>query len=526
MSWFTDFILGRETSAGRPGLVVPSPMSKAMGAESIKDFAEHFRARSIDTQDPRAGWDDGFANEHPGTSGLTLEQIRAISRLRPVSPFINLFATQIGRHGRRRQSRNDVGYEIGLRNPRKSMSRAAMKVADEISDALERGLPMHTKMHMVGRDSGALDQGCGEIALARGKNSRGGNKPYAWMPFDAVSARLAQPTNEQLATGRLPRQRPVIQYERGVPVNVFAPEEVLWIIRRPRTDIDVLGYGYPEIEEAAETMAEIVKANRFNSNFFENGTHAKYFLKFRMAMGEEMWPSFIRQFQEQLKGLDNAHKIGAMLLAPGMPGMSAAEDVEKVSLSESPKDMEFRWAYGFYYRELAAIMGVDLDEIGMGDPADTGKSTLQEGDAGQRILLARERRVDPAVKAFEDELNVKFVQAYDEDFCIRFLGMGALSPMEQANLDKVEMESSMTWNEVRARRDLPKSKSKWADECPLHPVAAQLYMAEQGAAQAEQDGGEGGPPGAAEGQDGGNPPEGPDAEGDDFGFGFGDEEAA
>ncbi len=527
MSWFTDFVLGRSDAPSMPVTAGPNfagVVSKATSG-SLRDFAERFRSRNVDTYDPNVTTGDSYTDEHLGAEGLTVEQVRAISKLRPVSMFMSLGATQIGRHGRLRKSRTDVGYEIMLRDPKKTGSRAAQRMAKEISDMLERGVPMHRKMQMLASDSMPLDLAVGEITFAKGKNSRGGNKPYGWMAYDAATYRLAQLKAEQAQSGRAPFHRPVIQYEHGLPVNVFAPEEVLWIIRRPRTEQSVQGWGFPEIVEAAETMATLVKAHRFNDNFFENGTHAKFFLKFKMAMTPEQWESFKRQFQEQLKGLDNAHKIGTILLGQGQQGVSQPEDVEKLSLSESPKDMEFRWGFGFYYRELAAILGVDLEELGMGDPADTGRATLQERDTGQRILMARERRLEPALKAFEDEMDVKLVQPYDEDFCIRFLGMGILSAKEQAELDKSEVESSRTWNEIRARQDLPQSKQPWADECPLNPVAAQLYkdqkdreMAEKQQAQQLAQGAQP-QPGVSvdEQEEAGGQPE-PDG-GDDFGFG-------
>ncbi len=517
MSWFIDFVTGRSPAVGVPALVGPTfagVVSKASN-DSLSAFAERFRSRNVDTYDPNVTTGDGYADEHLGADGLTVEQVRAISKLRPISMFMSLGATQIGRHGRLRKSRNDIGYEIGLREPKRAMSRAAQRVAKEISDMLERGVPMHRKMQLLGSDSMPLDLAVGEITFARGKNSRGTNKPYGWMAYDAASYRLGRLNAEQVQAGRAPFHRPIVQYEHGLPVNVFAPEEVLWIVRRPRTERHMQGWGFPEICEAAETMATLVKAHRFNDNFFENGTHAKFFLKFKMSMTPEQWESFKRQFQEQLKGLDNAHKIGTILLSQGQQGISQPEDVEKLPLSESPKDMEFRWGFGFYYRELAAIVGVDLEEVGMGDPADTGRATMQERDTGQRILMARERRLEPALNAFADEMNVKLIQPYDEDFCINFLGMGMLSAKDQAELDKIELESTMPLNEVRARQDKPRIDQPWADECPLNPVAQQLYIDQKNREDAEKQ----------QRQQATEPADGAAAEPDDD-FEFGESEAA
>ncbi len=517
MSWLTEFLMGGpQTSLP----VASQSMAKASGPSAtfgdLAKFAENFRGRTIDTQDPNVLANDAFTDEHLGAPGVTVEQVRAISRLRPVSMLMSLFATQVGRCGRRRISRNDVGYEPGLKDPRKPMSKAGRKMVEEICAAFERGMPAHRKMHMLARDSASLDLGIGEIAWSRGKNARGGNKPLGWMPRDAATFRLGQLKSEQIATGRAPAHRPIVQYEHGLPVNVFAPEEILWIVRRPRTDLHVQGWGYPEIVEAAETMATLVKAHRFNDNFFENGTHARYFLKFKMSMSPEHWESFRRQFQEQLKGLDNAHKIGTILLAPGQQGVTQPEDVTKESLSESPKDMEFRWGFGFYYRELFSYFGVDPEEVGMGDPADTGRSTMQESDNGKRILMARERRLEPALQAFADEFTLKFVEPFDEDFCIRFHGMSVLSPEEQGKLDAQDAKL-MPLNRILARNDQEPLPFKWADECPLDQGAIQLYTAELAAKQAEAQAKAQAKAGPAEGGEDAKQPEGGADDFDPFG---------
>jgi hypothetical protein len=473
------------------------PMKDVLG-----DLAESFRSRSIDSWDPRIVSGEQYTSEHLGADGLTVEDCRRIARMRPIAVFMSLFATQVGRHGYLRRSPTDVGYEIVPRDPKAKITRATEKMAREISDALERGVPMHRKMQMIGRDSAEIDLAVGEITFSRGKNNTGGNKPYAWMPFDATTFRPARLRDDQIQSGHSPFYRPLVQFQHGIPVNVYAPEEVLWFVRRPRTDQHVQGWGYPEIVEAAETMATIIKANRFNDNFFENGTHARYFLKFKMQMSDVEWDSFKRQFQEQLKGLDNAHKIGTILLHPGAQGVSQAEDVEKVSLSESPKDMEFRWGYGFYLRELAAILGVDLGEVGQEDPADTGRSTMQEADRGDRILQARERRLEPALRAFADEFNKKFVQQYHDEFEIRFLGMGQKSAKELAELTEIELRTVLVTNEARARLGLKRLKAKWADEVPLNAMAVQLYQAEMAAAQAPAEGEDGAIPGGPPSADG------------------------
>lgn len=498
--WIGDFMAGTvpiQTTPTPPGGSDPWSASVAglTTRQVLGDLAESFRSRSVDVWDPRVVAGEQYTNEHLGAYGLTVDDCRRIARTRPIAVFMSLLATQLARHGYRRRGPNDVGYEVDLRDPRAARSKASEKVAKEIADALERGVPMFRKMQMMGRDSAEIDLAIGEITFAKAKNTSGGNKPLAFMAYDATTYRPARLKDEQIQSGRSPFYRPLIQYQHGLPVNVFEPHEVLWIVRRHRTDQIVQGWGYPEIVEAAETMATIIKANRFNDNFFENGTHAKYFLKFKMSMTDTEWDSFKRQFQEQLKGLDNAHKIGTILLHPGQQGVAQAEDVEKVPLSESPKDMEFRWGYGFYLRELAAICGVDLGEVGQEDPADTGKSTMQEADRGDRILMARERRLEPALRAFSDELNVKFVQQFDEDFEIRFLGMGMKSAKELAEVNEVDLRTATTFNEIRRRQGDKPLPFKWAN-VPGNAQAVQLYMGElaaeeakaQQAAQAKQGG--------------------------------------
>ncbi len=65
--------------------------------------------------------------------------------------------------------------------------------------------------------------------------------------------------------------------------------------------------------------------------------------------------------------------------------------IEKIDFASSMKDMEFRLLLAYYYRRLAMAFQTDLEELGMSDPADTGKSTLSEADSSWKIAMSREK---------------------------------------------------------------------------------------------------------------------------------------
>ena len=440
--------------------------------QMMTGLADQAKAWNINAFDPSTA----LYGQEP--TALTSEECRAIARMDKIAALINVRIRKWKACGHQQQDRGTVGYVVGTRDPKQHNTKATQKKIAEIQRVLERGEPFAVKMEKWGRDSHEIDRAIGQVLFDETPRSPNYGKPIAFTAEDGAKFRWAMPTDAERNQGRLDlARRPVVQWVYGRPVEAFAREQILWIQRNNRTDIEIQGYGYSEIEMAAGVIDSLWKADEFNTRFFENGVHAAFILKVRAQMSPEMWESLQRQISEKLKGVRNAHKFAAILLRSGQAGISPPEDIDKVDLAGSPKDMEFRWAYSFYYRVIAAIMGIDLEEAGLSDPADTGRATLQEANTEWKLLQSHASGLMPGLSAVRMEVNERVIWPIDPDFAIRFEGLSSMTPFERAELDAKMGQFLMPYNELRRTMDM--NPVKWTyehpeDECPIG--YAQLYL--------------------------------------------------
>lgn len=506
---------GTPTRSGIPTYVpeivmkaeTPLPNQPSQSAV-VERMSKQLKSMNMDPNNPST------MQAEPEPVAMPAIEARAVARFPLIVPFIATRVRQFRQAGKRRLNESSLGYELVHMDPEKTLSAKQKRTAQAVYAALERGISMADKMELIGRDVFEIDRGVGEITWSAG------GTPYAWDVWDGATMRWCVPTDGERERGRYSLNRPLAQWIDGVEKRQIPRKSSIVMIRNLRTDLWCMGYGFPEVEQAADDIVRGVQADTWNGSVFENGFGASFILKLKMKLGEDEFVAFQEQLQETMKGLKNAHRVGALLLSPKMQGMLEGEDIEKLDLGSNQKDMEYRFLLSYYYRRVAAAFGMDLEEIGMGDPGDTGKSTLSEQDSSWKIAMSRERGLAHALDKASDELTRQFVWPFDPDLRLVFNGLNALSPEKQAQLDAMVMQG-MTYNQWLAYKNRPKVQitpgMEWADECPLHPLAVQLYMAGKASQQQPQPGMEGGAPGEGEQGAEDEPEQEPEPDGQDYG---------
>lgn len=429
----------------------------APNAAVLKAFGDAARAQNLNPLDPTPNNGD----EEP--TMLSGYECRNIARLPHIVGFVQNRVNQWRQAGQRRYDQSSFGYEIVHVDPKKTLDRRQKRDAEMAYEALEAGQPMPEKMALLGRDSMEMDRGVGE-AIPDSSRRR---LPMAWTPWDGATMRWAEPTAQEVNVGRYnPLTRPVCQWQDGVLKRVIDRRFAIVAIRNPTTDTWRRGYGYPEVEMAAADVVRVLKADTWNSNVFDSGYGIPSFLLHRMKMSPEEWKAYTEEFQHQFRGMKNAHKVGLLLASPKMQSLGMeGEDIEKIDFASSMKDMEFRLLLGYYYRRLAMAFQTDLEELGMTDPADTGKSTLSEADSSWKIAMSREKGLRTGLEAVGSELTRVMVAPFNPELRLVFGGLNNMSPEKRAAYNKAR-GFWMTQNELRKEDDKPPLADPVYDEHP------------------------------------------------------------
>ena len=311
----------------------------------------------------------GFLSEeigslyHPGAAGgLQYSTLRRMARVPSIAAILNTRVNQVAEFSRPQATPFSLGYTIRLRDQTKDPTKAQQKKIQELVRWMSTcGDPRigftNTFEHFlrkIVRDSLTLDQACFEVVRTRGGGVAG------FVPVDATTVRRARPTEKEKDKGRRdPDKTAFVQIVKDRVVAKFTEKELCFGIRRPRTNINVNGYGYAELEELVNVVTNIINAEVFNSNNFTNGLHASGILAIKSKMNPQLFRAFRREFYAMLSNVGNSHRTPIIQLDP-----ENKEDISSVNLTSTNREMEFGDWMSYNLRLACAIFSMAPAELG------------------------------------------------------------------------------------------------------------------------------------------------------------------
>ena len=423
---------------------------------------------------------------HQGTTGgLSYESLRSLAKMPLVSAIIQTRVNQVAEFARPQPDRYSAGFVIRQRNQSAEISD---KVRAQIA-ALQEWLLQCGEQDITGfntfenflrsitRDSLVFDQCCFEVI------NRGG-RPAAFKPVDASTIRRAAPSDAEIKRGQRDHKKTAfVQVIKSRVVAEFDEDEMAFGVRRPRSEIAANGYGYPEMEEAAPTIIDMIRAKAYNSANFTHGLHLSGILAVKSKMSPALFRAFRREFYSMLQGPSGAKKTPIIQLDP-----EAKEDVSSVNLSNSNSDMEYSQWLNFLIKEVCALYQMDPSELGYVFGAEGQSSSLQTQGPAQRIQYSKERGLRPLLRALETWINRWLIYPIAPHLEFSFVGLD--TETESARIDAVskKVKSYMTVNEARAAFDLEPLENPIADYILDSSFINAAQMAEQqGEAEDQED---------------------------------------
>ena len=402
---------------------------------------------------------------HPGTVGLDYMTLQSVSRIPVIGSIIQTRIQQVSEFCVPMQSPYSSGFRVRLKDNEARTSAAARKEAREIEGIImaaggRYGIgSFEMTMRAMLRDSLVYDQCNFEVLRTRG------GQAYGYIPVDASTIRRAKPSTKK----RSQRDKghfylgegDKLAYTQVVNdkiVNTYAHRDMAWGIRRPRTWIEINGYGYPELEELVNVVTDLLNATTYNSVNFTNGIHAQTILTVKSTMTAEMFDAFKRHIVAMMSGVKNAKRLPIVQLQP-----DGKEDVKAVNLSQSNKEMEYSQWINWLLKITCSCYSMDPAELGFMFGNEGQANSLSTSGPEERIVASKERGLRPLLRSVEGWLNTTLVNELNPDFALEFVGLNQMSEGDRVELDIKALKAYRTINEIRAEHDLPKLESELGD---------------------------------------------------------------
>jgi phage portal protein BeeE len=242
----------------------------------------------------------------------------------------------------------------------------------------------------------AVDSATVRIALRKYLDS--GLMPKSPTALDANVVYDPVARNNNITQFQVPdAERAFVQVMNGQTVREFTAEEMAFVVSWPRTDVNVAGYGYSEVEQLVQTITAILFASEYNRRFFSAGSSPKGVLNVKANMNQAQMDGFKKAWLAQLSGISGSWRT---------PIVAAEGGLEFVNMQQTNREMEFAKYNDFLIKVACAVYQIAPEEINFSSQTSaTGQGAVFESKSELRLKASRDKGLVPLLTFFENALN-------------------------------------------------------------------------------------------------------------------------
>ncbi|MEC0169903.1 phage portal protein [Paenibacillus graminis] len=416
---------------------------------------------------------------------LPFSVLRNMAKVPAIAAIINTRLNQVARFARRPRYEGDLGFRIGFKNPKQSMSRAAQSRAFELEEFFlrtgnwgnpERKDNFNQFLRKITRDSLTLDAVAWENVFTRG------GQITEMFAVDAATIELLptsptseiyQPTSYQAVTS-IGAAGPIAYVQRvdGRITAEYSRQELTYLIRNPRTDIAYADFGFSELETLIEIVTGIVNGVRYNTSYFSFNSLPQGVLEVIGKYEEEDIEAFSRHWKTLTEGAQGKWTVPVMAMEEG-------NGFKFTPFKNSNQDMQFNEFLEFLFNLACAVYQIDPNEVGF-KSWTSGKSMSQSDNTAEKMDSSKDKGFIPLMYFLSDGFNANVLDRIAPEFALFWAGLDEEEEERKAQRLKDDMELGLTTvAEVRKQRgqQVP-PEAKWMN-APANPVLIQAYMADQ-----------------------------------------------
>lgn len=259
-------------------------------------------------------------------------------------------------------------------------------------------------------------------------------------------------------------------------VAKFTAREMAFAIRNPRTDIQIAGYGYSELEIALKHFIAHENTETFNDRFFSHGGTTRGILQIKTDenQSQHALDMFKREWKNSLSGINGSWQIPVV----------SAEDVKFVNMTPTARDMEFEKWLNYLINVITSLYGIDPAEINFpnnGGATGSKGGSLNEGNSAEKMQASQNKGLLPLLSFIADTMNKQIITEFGDEYLFQFVGGDISTELEKIAVLGEKAKIAMTANEVRKELGLPGDIV--GGDIPLNGVivqrAGQLMQQEQ-----------------------------------------------
>jgi hypothetical protein len=253
----------------------------------------------------------------------------------------------------------------------------------------------------------------------------------------------------------------VLVDDSGSVQSVFTRDELVWYVRNPRNDTGVLGYGYPEAEQAIKIIMGMSNAIDLNVSTFDKNGIPNGILKLKGdGFSDKPLDALARMWLNMKRGISKYWSLPAINVPKDC-------DIEILDLNDlKGTDIRYKTHINMMEGILCALMGFPVRRLGYHTSGER-RDSEPTPDGSTDMVGDDDPGLAPLLTDLESVINPYLVWNRWPHLSLEF---NAKTPKSDARRFESAM-TSMTWGEKRAINDMvPLSEIEGLDP-KLKPLA-------------------------------------------------------
>lgn len=431
--------------------------------------------------------------------------LRNMARTPIINAIVRTRINQVASFSEPQENRHSLGFVIERKptffaedsGKQKPLNKQELKEIEFMTEFIDNcgqnnsfeGDDFDAFLRKIVRDSLVYDQMTFEIV----PDSKG--YPYEFSAVDASTIRIAESFDDEeyrrmlnegnyssaIKGGKIKGYYPnYVQIWQNNITAEFYPWEMCFGVRNPTTNVLNNGYGISELEELVSTVTSLLWGEEYNRRFFKQGSMPKAMFRVNGNVNETRLREFRQFWQSTMQGVWNSWRVPII----------QSDNIEYIDLQKTNQEMEFSKWIEFLIKVSCAIYTIDPAEVNFPLSGGSDQQSLFEGSNEQRLKHSRDKGLAPILRFVQKRINKFLVsQFFDGKYRFRFVGIDALTPKEEQEMDIAALSNYEMLDEVRTRRGLPALGEEAGGNLILNPTYMQ-YINQKSMMDQQQQGGD------------------------------------
>jgi hypothetical protein len=316
---------------------------------------------------------------------------------------------------------------------------------------------------MIVRDIYEIDQIATEI-----QHNRAGEIAAFWGLDGATIYRVSDEK-------RFARGVRFIQMIEDKIYNEYKVDDLLFDYRFKRSDVIYRGYGYSPVEQCIDVITTLLFGYNYIRDQLMKDKVPKGFLAVMGDVGKPQLDSIRNYWYAAMAG------AGGQWAIPILPSGKDGVGVDFKSLGQSNKDMEYHKTITFVSSLVAAVLSIDLAELGI---KTSDHVPLIGENVEPKLQHSKDRGLGSMLSFISQHMN-KIIRKVAPKYRFKFMGLEKEDEQKKAEIRSKQLTTHRTIDELREEDEQEPFNEDWS-KMPLQPQAVQIFLQEKQAAQAEK----------------------------------------